>query len=367
MRPAKRIAVTGSLGYVGSVLAPYLLEKGYEVKGFDTGFFKDALLYPAPPYETIIKDARDITKEDLRGFDAVVHLAAISNDPVSEISEEEVYGPTRDYARAIATLCRELGIDFIFASSCSVYGAGDGELTDERGPVVPLTPYSRNKLAIEEDLCALADSNFSPIALRFATAYGLSPRMRFDLVINMLVGMAVAAKKIVLNSDGTAWRPFIHVEDMAHAFECALALEKRSGLVILNVGQTDENFQIREIAEMIQKTLPDVTTSYITKNSGLDAKAAELVRDRKVGGGKDARTYRVSFERIKAELPGFSPRHTIKESIAEMSARLLKMGFSEGDFKRIGFYRLQRMEELFNSGQVDTNMRWRAQQAHAYP
>src|SRR3990167_4056647 len=178
----KKIIITGSLGYVGSVLAPYLLERGYEVRGFDTGFFKDALLYPAPPYDTVIKDARDITKGDLKGFDALVHLAAISNDPFGSMSEEEVYGPTRGYANALASSCKELDMDFIFASSCSVYGAGTGKLTDEDGPVAPLTPYSRNKLAIEKDLAGLADDSFSPIALRFATAYGLSPRLRLCTV-----------------------------------------------------------------------------------------------------------------------------------------------------------------------------------------
>ena len=208
----KKVIVTGSLGYVGSVLAPYLQERGYEVRGIDVGFFKDALLYPAPQYETIIKDARDITKEDLRGFDALVHLAAISNDPFGSMSEEDVYGPTQAYAKMLASFCKELGIDFIFTSSCSVYGSGSGELTDENGPVAPLTPYSRNKIAIENDLKEVSDNNFRPIALRFSTAYGLSPRMRFDIVINMLVGMAVAKKKIVLNSDGTAWGPLLPVE-----------------------------------------------------------------------------------------------------------------------------------------------------------
>src|SRR3989344_4131892 len=226
----KKVIITGSLGYVGSVLAPYLLERGYEVRGFDTGFFKDALLYPAPEYETIIKDARDITKADLSGYDALVHLAAISNDPFGSMSEEEVYGPTKAYARMLASFCKDLGMDFIFASSCSIYGAGTGELTDEDGPVAPLTPYSRNKLAIEKDLAGLADDSFSPIALRFATPYGLSPRIRLDLVINMLIGMAVAKHSVVLNSDGSAWRPFIHVEDMARAIEAALERTRQGGL-----------------------------------------------------------------------------------------------------------------------------------------
>ena len=353
----KKVIITGSLGYVGSVLAPYLLERGYEVRGFDTGFFKDALLYPAPQYETVTKDVRDITKEDLRGFDALVHLAAISNDPLGGVSEEEVYGPTRSYAKTLASFCKELGMDFIFASSCSVYGAGSNELIDEGGPVTPLTPYSRNKIAIERELAALADDDFNPIAFRFSTAYGLSPRMRFDIVINMLVGMAVAKKKIVLNSDGTAWRPFIHVEDMAHTIERALVREKTTGLTILNAGRTEDNFQIRDIAKMVAEALPGTEVSLLGQTE-LDVRSMELVRDRKVQDGHDKRTYRVSFERIKASLPDYAPKHTVATGIPAIAKKLIEMGFSENDFSRTDFYRLQKMEELFREGRIDRNFRW---------
>ena len=353
----KRVIITGSLGYVGSVLAPYLLERGFAVRGFDTGFFKDALLYPAPEYETIIKDVRDITKKDLRGFDALVHLAAISNDPLGGVSEEEVYGPTRSYAKTLASFCKELGMDFVFASSCSVYGAGSGELTDENGPVDPLTPYSRNKIAIERELAALADDDFNPIAFRFSTAYGLSPRMRFDIVINMLVGMAVSKKRVVLNSDGVAWRPFIHVEDMVHSIERALVCEKTSGLTVLNAGRTEDNFQIRDIAKLVAEALPGTEVSLLGQTK-LDVKFANLVRDRKVPDGHDKRTYRVSFERIKDVLPDYAPKHTVATTIPRMAKKLIEMGFSENDFSRTGFYRLQRMEELFGEGRIDRNFRW---------
>ena len=357
MSSKKKVIITGSLGYVGSVLAPYLLERGYEVRGFDTGFFNDALLYPAPLYETVIKDVRDITKKDLHGFDALVHLAAISNDPLGGVSEEEVYGPTEVYAKTLASFCKELGMDFVFASSCSVYGAGSGELTDEDGPVTPLTPYSRNKIAIEKELAALADDNFNPISFRFSTAYGLSPRMRFDIVINMLVGMAVTKKKIVLNSDGTAWRPFIHVEDMAHTIERALVREKTSGLTVLNAGRTEDNFQIRDIAKLVAEALPGTEVSLLGQTK-LDVKFANLVRDRKVPDGHDKRTYRVSFERIKDVLPDYAPKHTVATTIPRMAKKLIEMGFSENDFSRTGFYRLQRMEELFREGRIDRNFRW---------
>ncbi len=354
----KKIVVTGSLGYVGSVLAPFLLERGYDVRGFDTGFFEDALLYEAPVYDTVIKDARDITAADLRGFDAVVHLAAISNDPFGSMSEADVYGPTEEYAEAIATICKELGMDFIFASSCSVYGAGSGEMTDEDGPVAPLTPYSRNKIAIENRLRRLADQSFNPVALRFATAYGLSPRMRFDIVINMLVGMAVARKEVILNSDGSAWRPFIHVEDMAHTIERSLTRTRATGLTILNAGVTADNFQIRDIATMAAEASPGAVLSMLSA-AHLDARTAELVRDRKVQDGHDKRTYKVSFERIKTALPDYAPKHTVARTIPAMAKALTDKGLTPEEFGRTGFYRLQKMEELFNGGKIDTHFRWK--------
>ncbi len=362
----KRVLVTGSLGYVGSVLVPYLLSQGHSVRGIDVGFFKDALLYPAPPYETIIKDARDITKEDLRGYEAVIHLAAISNDPFGTLTESQVYGPTRDYAQKIAAVCKELGIDFIFASSCSVYGAGSTELFDERASVVPLTPYSRNKLQIEEDLRALADDSFSPLSLRFATAYGLSPRMRFDIVINMLCGMAVARREIVLNSDGRAWRPFIHVEDMARVFDVALSRATGNGLTILNVGLDSDNLQIIDVARMVEQTVPGATLRFLT-TADKEGGAAELVRDRKVQDGVDKRTYRISFARLKEVLPAFTPAHTVAATIPQMTRALAEMGFSENDFKKSGFYRLQQMESLFSQGVIDSEFRFKKPQPHVYP
>lgn len=364
----KRVAVTGSLGYVGSVLVPYLLSRGYEVMGFDTGFFKDALLYPPSPYHTSIKDMRDISTEDLRGFDAVVHLAAMSNDPFGNLDERTVYGVARDYTRTIATRAKEMGMNFIFASSCSVYGAGVDSFIDEQGPTMPLTSYSRNKLETEKDLGTLADETFSPVALRFATAYGLSPRMRFDIVINMLIGMAVGTRRVVLNSDGTAWRPFIHIEDMAQTVVCALESQSSGGLRILNAGTTSENFQIRDIAEQVAEALPGTSVEFLSKTrDSLGEDMAELVHDRKVEGDADKRTYQVSFENIRQVFPNFTPTHTVKETIPQMIAALTEMKFSQRDFKNRGFYRLQRMEDLFKTATLDENLYWREPQPHVYP
>jgi len=237
----KKVLVTGSLGYIGSVLVPYLSEHNFECIGYDTGFFKDCNLYPPGEQRTILKDMRDFTRDDLKGVDAVVHLAAMSNDPLMSLPPETFYEPVRRYSLNTARLCKALGIKFIFASSCSVYGkAGEGMLTED-SEANPQTPYSLNKLQVENDLREISDSDFSPIILRFATAFGLSPRMRFDIVINMLTGMAVTTGKIILNSDGRPWRPFIHVNDMCKAIRYCLDYDQTSDRpLILNVGDTRE-------------------------------------------------------------------------------------------------------------------------------
>ena len=225
----KRILVTGSLGYLGSVLTSYLVEAGYDCMGYDTGFFKDSLLYPPPLTPTVFRDARDITQSDLKHIDVVIHLAGISNDPMGKLDAASIYDPTRTYTFKIAKMCKKLGVKFIFASSCSIYGLGVDELLTEESQVFPQTGYSMNKLQVEEDLRSISDSSFSPISLRFATVFGNSPRIRFDVVINMLTGMAMANKTIVLNSDGKAWRPNLHILDLCMAVRCAIDLDYRRG------------------------------------------------------------------------------------------------------------------------------------------
>jgi len=218
----KRILVTGSLGYLGSVLTKSLVDSGMDCIGYDTAFFKDCLLYEPSTTTTFLKDARDLTEADLKNVDVVVHLAGISNDPMGKLDAAQIYNPTRIYSFNIAKLCKKLGIKFIFASSCSVYGLGAEELLTELSPTYPQTPYSLNKLQIEEDLSSISDKDFSPIALRFATVFGPSPRLRFDVVVNMLTGMAMANKTIVLNSDGMSWRPNVHIKDVCLAVKCAI-------------------------------------------------------------------------------------------------------------------------------------------------
>jgi nucleoside-diphosphate-sugar epimerase len=355
----KKVLVTGSLGYVGSVLTEYLEKQGYGVVGYDTGFFKDCILSAPPQTETIIKDARDFEKNDLKGIDAVVHLAGVSNDPVGNVDASKIYDPTRAYAKNIAQLCKEQGIQFIFASSCSVYGRGS-EVLNEDSSTQPQTPYSLNKLQVEEDLGVLADKDFSPIALRFATAFGYSPRMRFDIVVNMFTGMATSKGVIVLNSDGTAWRPNVHILDMCKAIIYALNSTYRGGdLLVLNVGDERENRQIIDLAKTVSSLVPNSHIEFLNKNPNLDT--AGLIRDRKVKE-VDTRTYSVSFARIRETFPGFVCDWNLEKGTLDMIERFKAVGLTKDMFESKNFYRLQKIESLYNEGKISENLRWIVQQ-----
>jgi len=351
----KKILVIGSLGYVGSVLTPYLERCGYETIGYDTGFFKDCVLGEVPTTKAVILDARDFKEELLDGVYAVVHLAGISNDPFGNIDAKKIYEPTRVYARQIAELCKKRGVKFIFSSSCSIYGRGEGVL-DEESPVAPQTPYSLNKLQVEEDLRALADQSFSPIALRFATAFGYSPRMRFDIVVNMFVGMALTSGKIVLNSDGIAWRPNVHILDMCSAIKYAL----ESGYaephaLVLNVGDESNNHRIIDMAHMVSEAVPGTQVEFLANRPDLDPTG--LIKDKKVSGA-DTRTYQVSFEKIKHAFPGFVCEWSLERGIADMVEKFKEVGLTKELFQSKDFYRLQKIESLHATGQISDDLRW---------
>jgi len=353
----KRVLVTGSLGYLGSVLTGYLAQAGFDCVGYDTGFFKDCLFSDPPATKTLLRDARDLGEKDLQGVDALVHLAGISNDPFGNLDPAKVYDPTRAYAGKLAELCKQAGVKFIFASSCSVYGVGDAGLLDESSPTCPQTPYSLNKLQIEQDLQALADRNFSPIALRFATAFGLSPRIRFDLVTNMLTGMAFTTGRIVLNSDGTPWRPNVHVLDICKSVKFALASGYNAGkLLVLNVGDEPNNLQVIDIARAIQAQLPGCELKFLAQNPELDKEG--LVRDRKVKQGVDTRTYRVSFAKIREVFPGFKCDWPLAAGVQAMVKEFQARKLTADGFKNKNFYRLQKIEQLYQDHFLSDDLRW---------
>lgn len=354
----KRILVTGSLGYLGSVLTKSLTESGFDCIGYDTGFFKDCLLYPPPATETVFRDARDITEADLKNIDVVVHLAGISNDPMGKMDASRVYDPTRVYSLNIAKLCKKLGVRFIFASSCSVYGLGEDELLTELSPTHPQTYYSLNKLQIEEDLRSISDKDFSPVALRLATVFGSSPRLRFDVVVNMLTGMALADGTIVLNSDGKSWRPNLHILDVCQAIRRAIELGYRGGeLLVLNVGADENNLQVIQIANIIQRVVPGCELKFLAENPELDKEG--LIRDRKIKQeGGDTRTYKVSFDKIRKTLPGFKCEWSVEQGVRDMAALFKELFFNKEAFKRRGFYRLQELEYLYENGYLSDDLFW---------
>ena len=294
----------------------------------------------------------------MKGFDVCIQLAAISNDPVGNLDEATMYAPTREYAIKIAQFCKDLGIQFIFPSSCSVYGAADGKgpLTEE-GPTNPQTGYSLNKLEIEQELYKLSDSSFSPVALRFGTVFGMSPRIRFDLVINMLCGMALASGKIVLNSDGEAWRPHLYIEDACEAIRCSIENGSNfKGLQIFNIGRDDNNLKIIDVAKMIKTLNPESELSFI--GSETEKKEISLISDRKIQDGNDTRTYRVSFEKVHKDLKGYYCKWSVEEGVKKLLDDLKKIEISETIFYSSEFYRLQKIENLYEMGKIDKDLNW---------
>jgi nucleoside-diphosphate-sugar epimerase len=352
----KKILIIGSQGYLGSHLTDYLQDLGYICTGADIGFFKYGVLYHPKPVPMLPKEAHSLSQQDLEGFDVVIQLAGISNDPFGNFNPQTIYDPTRDYALNIAQICKNLGIRYLFPSSCSIYGIGEGML-DEKGPTKPQTQYSVNKLQIEQGMEELADKNFSPIALRLATVFGCSPRIRFDVVINMLCGMAVAQGKVVLNSNGQAWRPHVYIEDVCEAFRCCIDWEYNGDkLLILNVGRNDNNWKILDVARLIQRNVNGCELEFLGQSNENDAN--DLIKDRKIQDGVDKRTYQVSFDRIHKILPGFQALWNIEQGVDLLLKDLKRWKLNETKFKQREFYRLQHIEFLHQTRQIDDNLRF---------
>jgi nucleoside-diphosphate-sugar epimerase len=342
-----KVFVTGVDGYVGSVLAPYLLDRGLDVVGLDTGFYRDGWLYTdnraqARSPLTLRKDLRDITVDDLAGCDAVAHLAELSNDPLGENNPAVTWKINHAGSVALAKTAERAGIQrFVYMSSCSVYGAGSGDVLDERTPPNPQTTYAECKVKVEQDVGAMAGDAFCPVFLRNATAYGPSPRMRFDIVINDLSALAWTTHRIAMTSDGSPWRPVVHVEDMCEAvYRSLIAPADAVRGKIFNVGQNTENYRIREIAELVAAEFPGCEIS-IGSNRG------------------DNRSYRVSFDRIHAELPGFQCRHTARDGARQLRELFTRIEMAPETYQFRAFTRLKQLKYLQRTHQIDQDFFWR--------
>ncbi len=340
-----KVLVTGHAGYIGAVLVPMLLEAKHQVTGFDTDFYAgcdfDGHYVNVP---SIRKDVRDATVVDFKGFDAVIHLAALSNDPLSDLNPDWTYEINHRASVHVAQLAKAAGVPrFLFSSSCSLYGLSAGaDFLTEQASFNPVTPYGESKVLVEQDVSRLADEKFSPTYLRNSTAYGVSPRLRADLVVNNLVGFAYTTGEVLIASDGTPWRPLVHVEDIVRAFIAVLQAPRE--LVhnqSFNVGQTRENYQIRDVAALVQEIVP-----------GSHVKYAE-------GGGPDARCYRVNCDKIARTLPGFQPQWTVRRGIEQLHDSYKEHRLTIEEFTGERYIRIKHLSSLLAMDQLDTTLRWR--------
>ena len=338
-----RVLVTGHLGYIGAVMTPMLLSAGHEVVGLDSDLYRAcSFIDGIIDVPSLGKDLRDVEVADLDGFDAVVHLAALSNDPLGDLNPEMTYAINHQGSVRLAALAKRAGVSrFVFSSSCSTYGAAGDEFLTEDAELRPLTAYAVSKVRVEQDVSRLADEEFSPTFLRNATAYGVSPRMRFDLVLNNLVAWAFTTGRVHIKSDGTPWRPIVHIEDIARACVAVLAAPRE---VVhdeaFNVGTTTENYRICELAEIVRDTVPDSTIEYASD------------------GGPDPRCYRVDFGKISRLVPAFAPKWNARDGAREIHDAYRRVGLVLDDCEGPRFKRIDHLKRLLSEGRLDATLRW---------
>ena len=339
-----KVLVTGADGYIGAVLTPRLLAAGHDVTGLDTGYYDDGLLFHdgTGRAKLIAKDLRKVEKEDFEGFDAVVHLAELSNDPLGQQDPGVTFEINHQGSVRIAEIAKAAGVKrFVYTSSCSAYGAGGDAVKTETSECFPQTAYAECKISVERDVIPMADADFTPVFLRNATAFGASPRMRFDIVLNNLAGFAWTVKEIKMLSDGSPWRPLVHVDDIAQAIECALGADQDavSGEV-MNVGSDAQNYRVREIAEIVGSVFPDCTTTF-----------GDL--------GGDTRSYRVAFDKIRERMPKFECRWDARSGAKQLYTLFSRINMSNEIFEQRAFTRLKQLKHLIESEQIDDRFYWR--------
>jgi nucleoside-diphosphate-sugar epimerase len=338
-----RVMLTGHKGYIGSVMVPMLLAEGHDVVGMDSDIFAECAFeetFTAIP--EIKKDIRDVEPADLEGFDAVIHLAAISNDPIGNLNPNLTYEINHLASVRLAKAAKEVGCSrFLYSSSCSIYGAAGDDALNEEAAFNPVTPYGHSKELAEHDIAQLATADFCPTFLRNATAYGVSPRHRFDLVLNNLVAYALTTGLVYLMSDGTPWRPIIHIEDISRAFLTVLKSPKDVvNNQAFNVGRNSENYRILELAEIVHQIVP--------------GSRIEIAQ----GAGPDKRSYRVDFSKIARVLPAFQPQWTARSGAEELRAAYLRVGLKQDDFEGPRFKRIDHIKQLLASGRLGADLRW---------
>jgi nucleoside-diphosphate-sugar epimerase len=340
-----RVLLTGHLGYIGTVLAPLLADGGHDVVGMDTGLFEQCTFGAHPcEFPSLRKDIRDVSPADLEGFDAVLHLAGLSNDPLGNLNPDLTYEINHKASVRLAECAKQSGVErFVFSSSCSTYGAAGNKILDESAEFNPVTPYGASKVFVERDVAKLASAGFSPTFLRNATAYGVSPRLRFDLVLNNLVAWAFTTGRVYIKSDGTPWRPIVHIEDISRAF--LAVLEAPRDLVhnqAFNVGRNEENYQIRDLAQIVKETVPGCRIEYAP-----DA-------------GPDTRCYRADFSRISRTLRNFQPQWDARKGARELYEVYQKVGLRLEDFEGARYKRIDHIQGLLASGRLDSTLRWQS-------